>query len=95
MHRGPRFDGVGDEGFQLRGAGRAHLPQADAAELARANAFDRGDDQGFASRLASAFAGLRRAEVALIDLHDPTQTLPARSHHRSAQLVQQALQAVR
>ena len=30
-HRDPRFDGIGDERFEWRGAGRAHWPQAEAA----------------------------------------------------------------
>ena len=72
-HGALRFDGLRDERLQFRGADRAHLAQADAAQGPRTDAFNGGHQQRLAAWLTPAFAGLRRAEIALIDLHGSAQ----------------------
>ena len=83
-HGALRFDGLRDERLQFRGADRAHLTQADAAQGPRTDAFNGGHQQRLAAWLTPAFAGLRRAEIALIDLHGSAQASSVENRRSSS-----------
>src|ERR1019366_1248795 len=89
-HGGPRLNVFKDKGLKFRGRSGTPLPQTNAAELASPHAFNRRHDQGLGSKPPPAFARLRRSQIAFIHFDQALQSFPSRSHHRPAQLVQQA-----